>query len=45
MERAQGLGLRSGTGGNGVIPFFLSFVSVWSFFIFHLSAGTKGSGG
>jgi len=25
MERAQGSGLRSGSGGNGVIPFFLSF--------------------
>jgi len=25
MERAQGSGLRSGRGGDGVIPFFLSF--------------------
>ena len=44
MEQAQGLGLRSGAGGNGVIPFFLSFPFCLSL-IFHLSAGTKGSGG
>jgi len=45
MERAQGLGLRSSTGGNGVIPFFLSFFPFCLSLIFHLSAGTKGSGG
>jgi len=49
MERAHGLGLRSGIGRNRIIPFslFLSFfrcVSLSSF-IFHSSAGTKGSGG
>jgi len=44
MERAQGLGLGGGAGGNGVILFFLSFPFCLSL-IFHLSAGTKGSGG
>ena len=49
MEWAQGMGLRSGIGGNGIIPFslLLSFfrsVSL-SLFIFHLSAVTKGRGG
>ena len=40
MERAQGLRLRSGIGGNGVIPFslFLSFFLLFCLsFIFHLS--------
>jgi len=40
MERAQGLRLRSGIGGNGVIPFslILSFFLLFCLsFIFHLS--------
>jgi len=44
MERTQGLGLGGGAGGNGVILLFLSFPFCLSL-IFHLSAGTKGSGG
>ena len=52
MERAQGLGLGGGAGGNGIIllslSFFLCFFLSCPFCLsltFHLSAGTKGSGG
>jgi len=45
MERAQSLGLRSGTGGNGVIPFFLSFFPFCHSHICYLSVGMKESGG
>jgi len=36
-ERAQGLGLRSGIGGNGVIPFFLSVFPSFFLSVFFLS--------
>jgi len=45
MERAQGLGLRSGIGGNGVIPFFLSFFLSVFLLSFICQRGRRVAGG